>query len=55
MIADGLRGELAEEVGACHKTVLHILHDSLSYRKLAARWITPEISVVQQRHHYAVA
>ena len=29
--------ELAAEVGVCHKTVLHILHDILDYRKLAAR------------------
>ena len=30
-------GELAAAVGVCHKTVLHILHDILRYRKLAAR------------------
>ena len=28
--------ELAAEVGVCHKTVLHILHDILGYHKLAA-------------------
>ena len=47
--------ELAEEVWVCHKTVLHILHDILGYRKLAARWILHEISEVQQWHRYAVA
>ena len=46
---------LAAEVGVCHKTVLHILHDILGYRKLAARWIPREISEVQQWHRYAVA
>ena len=47
--------ELAVEVGVCHKTVLHILHDFLGYRKLAARWIQYEICEVQQWHRYAVA
>ena len=36
--------ELAAEVGVCHKIMLHILHDILGYRKLAARWIPHEIS-----------
>ena len=48
-------GELVAEVGVCHKTVLHILHDILGYQKLAVRWIHHEISEVQQWHHYAVA
>ena len=39
----------------CHKTVLHILHDILGYRKLVARWIPHEISEVLQWHSYAVA
>lgn len=47
--------ELAAEVGVCHKTVLHILHDILGYRKIAARWIPHEISEIQQCHRYAVA
>ena len=47
--------ELAVEVGVCHKTVLHILHDILGYRNLAARWIPHEISEVQQWHRYTVA
>ena len=47
--------ELAAEFGVCHKTVLHILHDILRYRKLPARWIPHEISEVQQWHRYAVA
>ena len=42
--------EVAAEVGVCHKTVLHILHDILGYRKLAARWIPHEISEMQQCH-----
>ena len=46
--------ELAVEVGVCHKTVLHILHDILNYYKLAACWIPHEISEVQQWHCYAV-
>ena len=46
--------ELAAEVGACHKTVLHILHDILGYRKLAALWIPHEISEVQQWHRCVV-
>ena len=43
------------EVGVCDKTVLHILHDILGNRKLAARWITHEMSEVQQWHRYVVA
>ena len=31
--------ELAAEVGICHKTVLHILHGILGYRKIAAHWV----------------
>ena len=54
LIADGLQHELAEEVGVCHKTVLHILHDILDYHKLTAHWITHEISKVQQWHCCAV-
>ena len=46
--------ELAAEVGVCHKTVLHILHDILGYHILAARYIPHEISEVQQWHRYAV-
>ena len=38
--------ELGAEIGVCHKNVLHILHDILSYRKLAARWIPHGISEV---------
>jgi len=33
--------ELAAEVGVCHKTVLHILHDILGYRKITATLGTP--------------
>ena len=40
--------ELAAEVGVCHKTELHILHDILGYRKPAAHWILYEISEVQR-------
>ena len=47
--------ELAAEIGVCHKTVLHILHDILGYRKLAALWIPHENSEVQQWHRYPVA
>ena len=47
--------ELAAEVGVWHKIVLHILHDNLGYRKLAARWIPHEISEVQQWHRYVIA
>ena len=47
--------ELAAEIGVYHKTELHILHDILGFRKLAARWTPHEISEVQQRHRYAVA
>ena len=47
--------ELGAEVGVCHKTVLHILHDILGYRKLAALSISYEISEVQQWHRYTVA
>ena len=38
---------LAEEVGVYPKTVLHILHDILGYRNLAARWVPYGISEVQ--------
>ena len=41
--------ELPAEVGVCHKTVLHILHDILGYRKLH------DISQVQQWQRYAAA
>ena len=44
--------ELTLEVGVCHKPMLHILHDVLGYRKLAAPY---EISEFQQWHRYAVA
>ena len=47
--------ELATEVGVCHKTVLHILHDIQGYSKLAVGWIPHEISEVQQCHRYVVA
>jgi hypothetical protein len=40
--------ELAAEVDVCHKTVFHILHDLLGYRKIAARWVPHEITEVQQ-------
>ena len=50
--ADGLR---VREVGVCHKTVLHILHDILGYCKIATRWIPHEISEVEQWHRYAVS
>ena len=40
--------------GVCHKSVLHILYDILDYHKLAACWITHEISKVQQLHCCAV-
>ena len=46
---------LATEDGLCHKTVLHILHDILGYRTLAARWIPHEIFKVRQWHRYPVA
>ena len=46
--------ELAAEVGVCHKTLLHILHDILGYRKFAARGIPHEISAVQW-HHQEIA
>ena len=39
--------ELAAEMGVCHKTVLHILHYILGYRKIAARWTHHQISEVQ--------
>ena len=55
LIADGQRMRLAAEVGVCHKTVLHILHDIVCYRKLAARSVPHEISKVQQWHRYTVA
>ena len=47
--------ELAVEVRVCHRTVLHILHDILSWRKLSVRWTPDEISEVQQCNRYAVA
>ena len=47
--------ELAVEVGLCHKTVLHILHDILRYRKIAARWVPYDLTEVQQWHHYFLA
>ena len=37
LFADGLQRELAGEVGIRHKAMLHILHDILGYRKIAAR------------------
>ena len=46
--------ELAVEVGVCHKTLLCILHNILSYCNLATHWIPHEISEVQQWHCYAV-
>ena len=53
--ADRRPSELGVEVGVRHKTVLHILHDILIYRKPATLWKTHEISDVQQWHRYAVA
>jgi len=47
--------ELAAEVGVCHKTVLHILHDILGYRKIAAHWVPHTLSEVQQWQRYAIA
>ena len=47
--------ELSAKVGVYHKTVLHILHDILGYRKLAERWIPHEISEVQHRYRCSVA
>jgi len=47
--------ELAAEVGICHKTVLHILHDILGYRKIAAHWVSHTLSEVQQWQRYAIA
>ncbi|PNF35582.1 hypothetical protein B7P43_G02399 [Cryptotermes secundus] len=47
--------ELAAEVGVCHKTVLHILHDILGYCKIAARWVPHTMSEVQQWQRYAIA
>ena len=41
---------LTAEVGVCHKTVLHILHDILICRKFIARWIPHIISEMQQWH-----
>ena len=46
---------LAAEVGVCHKTVVHILHDILGYCKFAERWILHETSEMQQWHRYVVA
>ncbi|PNF19253.1 Innexin inx3 [Cryptotermes secundus] len=48
-------GPSAIEVGVCHKTVLHILHDILGYRKTAACWIPHTVSEVQQWQRYAIA
>jgi hypothetical protein len=45
--------EIAAEVGICHKTVLHILHDILGYRKISARWVPHTMSEVQQWQSYA--
>ena len=47
--------ELAAEVGVYHKTVLHILHDILGYRKIAAHWVPHTLSEVQQWQRYAIA
>jgi len=47
--------ELAAEVGVCHKTALHILHDILSYRKFAAHWVPHTLSEVKQWQRYAIA
>jgi len=47
--------ELAAEVGLCHKTVLHILHDILGYRKIAEHWGPHKLSEVQQWQRYAIA
>jgi hypothetical protein len=44
--------ELAAEV-ICHKTMLHILHDILGYRKIAARWVPHTMSEVQKWQRYA--
>ena len=46
LLEDGRRWtarELAAEVGVCHRTVLHILHDNLGCCKLAALWIPHKI------------
>ena len=51
---DGLHGSLAAEVGVCHKTVLHNLHDILGYRKIAANWVPHTLSEVQQWQRYAI-
>ena len=47
--------EIAAEVGVCHKTLLHIVHDILGYHKLAVLWIPHEISEVQQWHRCTIA
>ena len=47
--------ELAAEGGVCHKTMFHILHGVLGYRKLAACWVLHEISEMHQWHRYALA
>ena len=39
---------VAAEVGVCHKTMLHILHDILGYHKIAAHWVPHTLSEVQQ-------
>ena len=46
---------VAAEEGVCHKTVLHILHDILGYRKIAAHWVSHTLSEVQQWQRYATA
>ncbi|PNF15400.1 hypothetical protein B7P43_G00941, partial [Cryptotermes secundus] len=47
--------ELAAEVGVCHKTLLHILHNILGYRKIAACWVPHTMSEVQQWQRHAIA
>ncbi|PNF24658.1 hypothetical protein B7P43_G18050 [Cryptotermes secundus] len=47
--------ELAAEVGVCHKTVLHSLHDILGYCKIAARWVLHTLSEVQQWQRCPIA
>jgi len=46
---------VAAEVGVCHKTVVHIMHDILGYRKIAAHWVPHTLSEVQQWQRYATA
>jgi hypothetical protein len=47
--------ELAVEVGLCHKRVLHILHDILRFRQIAARWVPYDLTEVQQWHRHVLA